>query len=230
VGAAQGLRDPRAVLALAARAAQGWRLPRGFRTSGITAHTARRGRGGVLMRLHRWQGVWAHGGCRASKAPPRTHPLSLLGTCHTTPFRKLNDPAAHWTGAEGFAKHLQPYQTFPQRRHGRGPRSRNLPGRSVRPRRRCFLEPHPTPHARRWESPGTEERLRGALPGSRGPGAPRRAREKRAGPQAFWTKTSATCVPDCAYTACRQPSIETPVGSVPLAPRRRGCATRSRRV
>jgi hypothetical protein len=40
------------------------------------------------------EGCGARGGCRASRAPRRTQPLSLLGTCHATLIRKLNDPAA----------------------------------------------------------------------------------------------------------------------------------------
>ena len=44
------------------------------------------------------EGCVSRGGCRASKAPPRTQPLSLLGPCHAPPIRKLNDPGSHTTG------------------------------------------------------------------------------------------------------------------------------------
>jgi hypothetical protein len=44
--------------ASATRAVQGWRVPRGFRTSGIAANTARSGRGWAIIRLHLWRGWW----------------------------------------------------------------------------------------------------------------------------------------------------------------------------
>src|SRR5437899_7762494 len=123
---------------------------------------------------------------------------------------------------EGFGENLQPYRPFPQRRHGHGTRSRNLPCRIVRHRGRLLPEPHPTPPARLWWATGTDERLRGAVPGSRGTVAQRRAREKRARHHALCTKTSEAFVPYCAHPECVQPSPETPVGSLHPDPRRRG--------
>jgi hypothetical protein len=52
--------------ASAKMAVQGCRVPRGFRTSGIAEHTAMRGRGCALIRLHLWRGVWLRCG-RPSK-------------------------------------------------------------------------------------------------------------------------------------------------------------------
>src|SRR5438128_73547 len=81
---------------------------------------------------------------------------------------------------EGFGENRQPYRPFPQRRHGHGTRSRNLPCGIVRHRGRSLPERHRTPPARLWWSAGTDERLRGALPGAGGAVAQRRTLEKRA--------------------------------------------------
>src|SRR4030095_214217 len=127
-----------------------------------------------------------------------------------------------WTGAEGFGENRQPYRPFPQRRHGHGTRSRNLRGGIVRHRGRSLPERHRTPHARLWWSAGTDERLRGAVPGSGGTVAQRRPLEKRAWHPTVCAQTSAAFVPECAHTECVQPSSETPVGSVYSDPRRSG--------
>src|SRR4051812_24670357 len=75
-------------------AVKGWRLPRGLRKSGIAANTSMSGRGCAIIRLHRWQGLWLMWGMPGKAKPHLEHnPLSLLGACHATPRRKLNDPA-----------------------------------------------------------------------------------------------------------------------------------------
>ena len=60
------------------------------------------------------------------------------------------------------------------------------------------------PDARLWRATGPDERLRGALPGSGGPVAQRRALEKRARHYALCAQTSGAFVPDRA--APRVPS------------------------
>src|SRR4029453_14820494 len=72
------------------RAGTGWRLPRGFRKSGIAATTSMSGRGCALIRLHRWRGVWLRCGMPGTAKPHlEHHPLSRLGVCHAIPMRKL---------------------------------------------------------------------------------------------------------------------------------------------
>src|SRR6266571_6423422 len=121
-----------------------------------------------------------------------------------------------------FRRESTTISNFPQRRHGHGTRSRNLPGGIVRYRGRSLPERHRTPHARLWWSACTDERLRGAVPGSGGTVAQRRTLGKRAWHPPVCAQTSETFVPKCAHTERFQPSPETPVGSVYSDPRRHG--------
>ena len=88
VGQSAELRAPHtsAPHARAKRAPQGWRVPRGVRKSGSTANTAMRGRGGVLIRHHRWRGVWRTWGRPPSTAPPRTPPCIASGNLSCNPY------------------------------------------------------------------------------------------------------------------------------------------------
>ena len=50
-------------------AAQGWRLPRGFRKSGIAANTSMSGRGCAIIRLHLGRGLWLRWGMPGQQSP-----------------------------------------------------------------------------------------------------------------------------------------------------------------
>ena len=71
--------------------------------------------------------------------------------------RLMHIDSNHWTGAEGFDENPQPYRTFPQRRHGHGTRSRNLPDRIVCHRGRFLPASYRPPAARLWRASRPEE-------------------------------------------------------------------------
>ena len=88
--------------ARAKMAAQGWRLPRGFRKSGIIVNTSISGRGCVIIRLHRWRGLWRTWGMPGKQSPTSNTTLYRVWKPIITPIRKLNDPesgSGAWTSA-----------------------------------------------------------------------------------------------------------------------------------